>query len=608
MIDVKQVNDTYEIRFRYDPAVIDKIKEIPSRRWDATNRCWIISSDKLGFLINQFRGTGYESQITITSTENINVNDTIDTTGKQAIPNIDISKIPLYVKPGYNLYSHQTDFLKWAIYRQLSGNTHGFILADDPGLGKTLSVANLAIYNKKQYGIKHCLIICCINSSKYNWKYDIEEHTSGEYSPYILGSRKKKNGTIRLDTGGKEKLEDLVCGHQYGDLSEPELPYFLIINIEAIRYKVGKQYPIVDELIKLVNSKKLQMIVIDEIHKNASPSSAQGKQLLKLKKKITSSCEWIPMTGTPITKRPTDVFLPLKLIDGHTYSSYYTWCQQFCIFGGYGDHEVVGYKNISYLKYILQNNMIRRLKSEVLDLPPKIRVVEYVENTDYQRKLYEKIRSGMLADRDNILHSLNPLSAFLRLRQVNGSPELVDTDLSITDRYYLAKNSKLMKLLELISDIVSSGEKVVVFSNWVETLRTLYKFVSKDYKVCCFTGTMSVSDREKHKQVFQTNSNYRVLLGTIGALGTSHTLTAATHAIFYDSPWNPSDKLQAEDRLYRIGTKDSVYIHTLVCKDTVDERVEEILSNKQNIASYIVDNNFDIRSNPKLFDFLLGTN
>ena len=117
---------------------------------------------------------------------------------------------------------------------------------------------------------------------------------------------------------------------------------------------------------------------------------------------------------------------------------------------------------------------------------------------------------------------------------------------------------------------------------------------------------MSVEDRDKHKKVFQNDPRYTVLLGTIGAAGTVQTFTAARNVIFYDSPWNPSDKEQASDRIYRIGTTQSVNIFTLVTKDTVDDKVEQILYRKDGIAKYIVDGKMDFRKNPDLFNFLLG--
>lgn len=603
MINVVQNNDRYEISFPYDPGIVYLVKNVPGRRWNPAEKIWTIPLDRLGFLINEFKGTVYESIVHIVSDEDLNVNETLDATTE--IPEIDISKIPFYVKTGSSPYQHQLDFMKWAIDRQQRGNTSGFLLCDDQGLGKSLETINLALYNRKQYNYKHCLIVCCINSSKYNWQKDIQDHTNGQEHGYILGSRLRRNGTVRCDTGGQEKLHDIQSGHMYGDASQPELPYFLIVNIEAFRYKIGKFYPFSDIIAEKIAAGDINMIAIDEVHKNTSPGSKQGQQILRIKKSTGRKAMWIPLTGTPITSKPTDVFLPLKLIDGHGFSSFYKWCNEFCVYGGFGGYEIIGYKNIPRLKQMLQYNMLRRMKQDVLDLPPKIRYTEYVENTSYQNRLYQSVVAELLNSRSDILSSLNPMTKFLRLRQVNGSPELVDLSLSVDDPDYIKKNAKLQRLLELLEDNVERGEKTVVFSNWVEPLRTLYKFVSQRYKTCVFTGTMSTEDREKHKQVFMTNPEYKVLLGTIGAAGTSQTFTAAKNLIFYDSPWNPSDKEQAEDRIYRIGTTSSVNIVTLITKDTVDDRVNEILETKDSIVKYIVDNKLDLKKNPRLFDILL---
>lgn len=603
MISVIQNNDVYEIRFRYDPTLVDMVKQVPGRMWHNESKMWTIPKNNLGFFLNQIKGTVYENICKIDSMEHINENADIETTTK--IPNIDISRIPYYVKEGAKPYKHQLDFMKYAIDKQQRGYMSGFLIADDMGLGKTSQAINLAIYNKKQYKFKHCLIICNINTSKYNWKNEVESATKGKMTGYILGARIKKDGTISYDGGSKPKIEDLKTGHMYGDKSCPKLPYFLICNVESLRAKEGRKYVFADLLIDYINSGKINMGIIDEIHKNMSPTSTQGKQILRIKKATGHNCEWIPMTGTPIVKKPTDVFLPMKLIDAHNFSSYYTWNKEFCIYGGFGGHEIIGYKNIPRVKTMLQNNMIRRLKDQVLDLPPKIYFTEYVDNTPYQAKLYESVRQATLAEAGQILKLANPMVKLLKLRQVNGSPELVDLTLKV-DKNYLKHNAKMQRMLQILEDIHEAGEKVIIFSNWVEPLRMVYKILIQKYKVCCFTGTMSDEAREKNKQVFQNNPEYTILIGTIGAAGTTHTFTAASNIIFLDEPFNATDKSQAEDRAYRIGTKQSLKIYTLLSRDTVDDRVHEIVYEKAATSKYIVDGVIDFRNNPDLFYKLLG--
>ena len=783
MITVTQNSDIYQIKFNYDPILVDKVKLIPGRRWVAKDKYWEIPKDKLGFFLKQIKGTVYESTCKIISDEHLYENAKIDDTS--IIPNVDISKLHYYVKDGEKPFNHQLDFMKYAIGRQMLNNFHGFLVGDDMGCisgdmriklydgvrtyyptlreafiyfklvcaedstykylydmniiksldvpkssklqtlslnylsstikmnnivsilfkgfqysytltlesgqsirctadhpiytpngykmlssiskgdlvgvdiryhslnlnlgycgklqfekvesiefygledvydiqmnspyhnfitngiivhncGKTSEATNLALYNKSKYKFKHCLVICNVNTSKYNWEKEINGLHNCTESAYILGSRKKRDGSISYNITGKQKIDDLVSGHMYGDTSSPVLPYFLVTNVESLRIKEGRKYVFTETIIDMIKSGTLNMIIIDEIHKNMSPTSMQGKQMLKIKKATNDACMYLPMTGTPIVKKPTDAFLPLKLIDAHNFNSYYTWCKEFCIYGGYGGYEILGYKNIPKLKAMIQCNMIRRLKSQVLDLPPTIKFDEYIENTPYQQKLYNNVRLSLLSEINQLMDLSNPMAKLLRLRQVNGSPELIDTDLHI-DSDYLKFNAKVKRLVEIVEEIHNRDEKVIIFSNWVEPLRTLYKVLQPMYKhICSFTGTMKDVDREHHKQLFQTNPKYTILLGTIGAAGTTHTFTAANNVIFLDEPFNATDKQQAVDRTNRIGTKSSVNIYTLISKNTIDEKVHEIVYEKGMTADYIVDNKLDFKNNPKLLYKLLG--
>ena len=601
MINIKKFKNVYEISFPYDKFLVDIIRQVPTRRWNPDVKTWTISVDKLGFFISLLEGTKYENGVNIASDENINKNELIDSI--KNIPDIDIDESELIVNSRYKLFQHQIDFVKFAIHRQNSGNLSGFINCDMMGLGKTLENINLAHYNKNHLNYKHCLILCAINISKYNWKNDIEFHSNNEYEGYILGTRYKKNGQLKSTIESKDKLHDLETLTCYGH-DQKAIPYFLITNIESIRYKQGKSYPIVDRIIDMIEGGQLSMIIIDEIHKNCSPSSTSGKLLLKIKKKTSSKCQWIPTTGTPIVNTPLDCYVPLKLTDSTTISSFYMWSKQFCIYGGYGGYEIVGYKNIPLLKQMLQANMIRRKKEEVLDLPPKTEISHYIENTEYQNILYKNVVKGILENKEDIILSLNPLSQFFRLRQVNGSPEALDDRLKL-DKNYIKYNAKFQHLVILLEEIIANDEKVIVFSNWVHPLRTIYTLLKHRYKMSVFVGTLSEKEREIQKDKFINDPDTKIMLGTIGAMGTAITLTVANNAIFYDCPWTVANYDQACDRIHRISSTKPVTIHKLITKNTVDERADDILFNKKGISEFIVDN-IDIHNNPELFDILLS--
>ena len=600
MLKITAIQDhiVYNVHFRYDPSLVELVRQIPGRAFIPEKKFWTIPSDNIGWLQRLVEENG-NIQLDIITQDNIGENANIDETTQ--IPDIDISDVDQYVESGSKLFPHQIDFLKYAKAK----GSHGFVLSDEQGCGKSAEVMNFALYRRKVHGIRHCLIICCVNAAKYAWRDDIRKHTNGAEIGYILGLRKKKNGEIKYPKSADVKLEDLRCGHMYGDTAAPELPFFILLNIEALQYRVGKKYPIAERLVEMINSGEIGMIALDEIHKNASPKSTQGKILLKIKQYTGENAQWIPMTGTPIVNKPTDVYTPLKLVDGHNIRSFYEWQKHFCVFGGYGDHEIISYRNIPELKNMLQSHMIRRLKESVLDLPDKVFYTEYVENTPYQERLYQQVRNGMVVNRNKIISAMNPLAEFIRLRQVNGSPEVIDEDIKY-DASYIQKNAKLKRLLELVDEIIERGEKLVIFSNWVQALKPIYIFLSKKYKVCCFTGTMADDVREQHKRVFCTNPEYKILIGTIGALGTAQTLTVANNVILYDEPWNAATRDQAIDRCHRISATKNVNIYTILTAGTIDETVHSIIFDKECTSQYIVDGKLDIKRNPELFDKLLG--
>ena len=267
MITVTQHNDQYEIRFPYDQTIVEHVKNVPGREWHPDTKCWTIPLARLGFFIAQVKGTPYERQVQIFSNEDINVNASIDESN--VVPDIDISEYKYQVQTGLKPYNHQLDSLKFAKWRYENGLKSGFILADEPGGAKTCQVFNIGRYMRQFHGSQHCLIIACVNSAKYNWKEDILKHSDDQEDPYILGTRLRRDKVSEnLSTGSEEKLKDLMTFCKYGKENGEPLPYFLIMNIEAIRMKRGRTYPIADRLIELMKAGVIDIVALDEVHRN----------------------------------------------------------------------------------------------------------------------------------------------------------------------------------------------------------------------------------------------------------------------------------------------------------------------------------------------------
>lgn len=196
-----------------------------------------------------------------------------------------------------------------------------------------------------------------------------------------------------------------------------------------------------------------------------------------------------------------------------------------------------------------------------------------------QAKIYNEVRTKLIEDIDKVMLSNNPLAETIRLRQATGNPEVL-TSKSV-------KSAKFERALDIIQECIENNESVIVFSNWEKIISPFYEQAKSI--ASCYLVTGETEDKFEVIEQFTQTATACVICGTIGALGTGFTLTKATTVIFLDSPWTKGEKDQAEDRAHRIGATSTVYIITLVCKNTIDETIEDIVASKGEIADYIVD-------------------
>lgn len=424
----------------------------------------------------------------------------------------------------------------------------------------TKQIIDLSVIRKTTEGIKHCLIVCGVNSLKWNWLEEIEKHSNE--TGYIIGSYvSKRTGKILIGSNA-DKLTDL---EELGNGGKADPHYFIITNIESLR-----DTKIASKLKELCDNGTIGMVAVDEIHRAKRLTTQQGQGMLQLQPKYR-----IGMTGTPLMNSPLDLFAILKWL-GYQRYGFISFRDHFCIRDEWG--AVVGYKNISQLEDQLDSVMLRRTKDKVLDLPDKVYVNEYVDLTSEQKKLYNEIISNAVAssesdNKDCILATL------LRLRQVSGG---------IGPYNFIKFNPKLDRLEQIVEEAVYSNTKVIVYSNWVEGIKPALERLQK-YNPVVITGETADADRQTLVNKFQTDDTCKVILGTIGALGTGVTLTAATEVVFLDEPWNNATKEQACDRAYRIGTTSKVTIRTILSHGTYDEDVHNIILGKKDLSDAIVD-------------------
>lgn len=316
------------------------------------------------------------------------------------------------------------------------------------------------------------------------------------------------------------------------------------------------------------------MVIADEIHKCKNPNSQQGKGFQKL-----LAQERIAISGTPLMNSIEDLYIILKWLgyENHTFTQYKN---HYCIYGGFGDHQIIGYKNKKELVEKLSHCMLRRKKEDVIDLPPKNNIPIYLEMSNQEWKLYDEVRTALREQIDLIKLSPNPLAQLTRLRQVTGFSGLLSSSATYT--------TKLDMMMQIIEDAVANDEKVVVFSEFSQIIDEAFKRCKK-YNPGKITGEISLNMRDKEVIRFQEDENCKVILGTRQAMGTGITLTASNNVIFLDEPWNQANKDQAMDRCHRIGTTKIVNVYTLMCENTIDEIVDDIVMKKGELSSYFID-------------------
>ena len=394
-----------------------------------------------------------------------------------------------------------------------------------------------------------------------------------EESGYILGMRGGKIGS------NQDKYNDIV--NLWGNES-----YFIITNVESLRDELIR-----DALADACECGLIGITVIDEIHKCKNPTSQQGKGILA----IQSECR-IALTGTPLMNNPLDLFIIFKWL-GYENHSFYQFKKYYCEMGGFGGYEIVGYKHLDQLQERLEEVMIRRRKEDVLDLPDKLYIDEYVEMSLKQRKIYNEVTAEVKENIDQIKTSPNPLAALIRMRQATGYTGILSSS--------IRESAKLDRMEELVEESIENGKKVVIFSNWTQMTDEIFKRIGTKYVTGVITGETKDADRQKIVNEFQNNDNVKVIIGTIGAVGTGLTLTAGTVEIFMDEPWTMAAKEQAEDRCHRVGTTSNVTIYTLMCKNTIDEKIHSLIQEKGEIANLLVDG--EVSTNKaEIVDYLLN--
>ncbi len=437
------------------------------------------------------------------------------------------------VEIDYEKYSHRPPLAhqKEAI-EKLAGSKR-FILADDMGLGKTTSTIIAAL----ETGAKKILIVCPA-SLKINWQREIENYS--DRSVYISEG---KNFSIEHD--------------------------FVIVNYDILK----NFYDLKDKDNSLITQGNFDLIILDEAHYVSNGQAARTKLVNSFSKK----CErvWL-LTGTPMTNRPMNYFNLLSLIESPVSQNWMAYAIRYC--QGYqftaGTRKiwnVTGASNLEELRDRTSRQVLRRLKTEVLDLPEKIITPVYLR---LKSKLYE----GLMGEYYD-WYNKNPdestsltvqFSKLMKVRQVIAEEKIKDT-------------------IELAENILEQDKKVIIFTNFTETLNRIAEHFGK--QAVKLDGSTPKPQRQYAVDQFQDNEKIKVFVGNVKAAGVGITLTAAEAVIINDLSFVPGDLAQAEDRAYRYGQKNSVSVYYPIFDNSIEAIIYDMVNQKkQNIGTVMGDN------------------
>jgi SWI/SNF-related matrix-associated actin-dependent regulator 1 of chromatin subfamily A len=420
---------------------------------------------------------------------------------------------------------------KVAIEKLLANNK--FILADDMGLGKTTA----AVIASMESGAKKVLIVCPA-SLKINWDREIKNYT--------------------------DRRVLIVEGRKWGSTFD-----YYIINYDILKnYHTTEKSEDSDDYKLLVNE-KFDLAIVDEAH-YVSNSTANRTRLLN------DVLETIPkvwlLTGTPMTSRPINYFNLLKIVDSPLTLNWQSYVRRYC--KGYqftvGNRKVwntSGASNLDELRERTKSYVLRRMKTDILDLPEKIVTPVFVELSSkmYDEELEEFTRiSNDNKDKETLSVTLNRL---MKIRQ-------------------LIAYEKIPYTCEIIDKCLDQGKKVIVFTNFTMSLDMLHEKYKKNSVI--LNGSMSKEKKQESVDRFQNEDKVKIFISNIIAGGVGITLTAGEVVIMNDLSFVPAHHSQAEDRAYRYGQQNSVLVYYPVFENTIEKIIYNILQKKKGIIDQVM--------------------
>lgn len=546
-----------------------RLKNISGLRWNRTTRC-MVGPVSLNLLDGLAR---YYKLPADMETKRQRLGKTRREIDAERLAEDPAPLLPYPVKA--NLYKHQIRGANMALraFGALDAKTPGGGFGElfEMGCGKTLTTIAVAgaLYNLGK--IDRVLVVAPTSVCSV-WPHDLNQFATFPWEARVLLGDKKK----RLKA-----------------LNELENWPFKALRIAVINYESTHR----DGIFEALAAYKPDLIVCDESQRIKNPSAAQSKALHKLGDAAPFR---MILSGTPVQNNAVDLYSQYRFLDPAVYgANFYAFKNRYCIMGGYGQHQIVGYRNMDELVEKEHSVAYRVTKEECLDLPLQTFINRYVQFTDAEQAIYEQLRKSSfleLETGENVT-ATTILTMYLRLMQLTGGFLTADE----STRPKQVNTAKLDALADIVDDyVVDAGKKLVIFARFraeIAAIENLLRLRKIQYG--SIYGDVPMEERGKIVEDFQTNPDTKVFVAQIQTAGLGITLHAASTAVFYSYDYNYANYAQALARIHRIGQHLPVtYIH-LVVDGSIDEKILAALENKEDMAKTVVDSWREVLTAPE---------
>ncbi|MEO8890702.1 MAG: DEAD/DEAH box helicase, partial [Coleofasciculaceae cyanobacterium] len=430
----------------------------------------------------------------------------------------------------------------------------GACLADDMGLGKTPQLIAFLLHLQEQETLELPTLVVCPTSVLGNWEREVKKFGPSLKTIVHHGDKRLKGKAFAKAVANKQ----------------------LVIT----------SYPLIYRDATTFEGVSWQGIVLDEAQNIKNPSAKQSQAVRQLKAGFK-----ISLTGTPVENRLSELWSILDFLNPGYLGNQQFFQRRFAIpIEKFGDRD-----SLQTLRSLVQPFILRRLKTDkdiIQDLPEKQEMNVFCGLSTEQATLYQKLVDNSLVEieeSDGIKRRGLILTLLLRLKQVCNHPAQYLKEKSVgKDK----RSGKLLRLQEMLEEAIEEGDRALIFTQFAEWGKLLQPYLAKQLggETLFLYGSTKKQQREEMIDRFQNDPDGpRVLILSLKAGGTGLNLTRANHVFHVDRWWNPAVENQATDRAFRIGQTRNVQVHKFVCTGTLEERINDVIESKKQLAEQTVD-------------------